>query len=164
MPVFLKAIIQIFKNSVFRFITYPITISLTLFLHPFPYPFPSSLTYPYPAFLVGKWSGWLMKTWRGSESSLHVPTKKMTVTIIERDQTGRHPSLQVFQGCMGRVPWIPYGGCAYGSNLAVLIAIPVFISDSSAKNYLCSRLSKFLAKLHCCKKYCHVHQLTPSCI
>ena len=43
--------------------------------------------------------------------------------------------------------------------LAILIAIPVFISDNSAKNYLCSCLSKF----HC-YKHCHVHQLTPSCI
>jgi len=113
MPVALKATIQIFKNSVFSFIIYPITVSLTLFLHPFPYPFPSSLLYSYPAFLVGKGPRRLMKIWRGSESSLHVPTKiKMTVTKIERDQTGRHPSPQVFQGCMGRVPWVPYGGCA----------------------------------------------------
>jgi len=52
MPVVLKATIQIFKNSVFSFSIYPITVSLTVFLHPFPYPFPSSLPYPYPAFLV----------------------------------------------------------------------------------------------------------------
>jgi len=39
MPLLLKDMIQIFKNSVFRFITYAITVSLTVFLHPFPYPF-----------------------------------------------------------------------------------------------------------------------------
>jgi len=53
MPVLLKAMIQIFKNSVFSFIIYPITVSLTLFLHPFPYRLPS-LSYPYPAFPVGQ--------------------------------------------------------------------------------------------------------------
>ena len=111
MPVLLKAMIQIFKNSLFRFITYPITVSLTLFLHPFQYPFPSSLTCPYPAFLVGKGPERLMKIWRGSESTR--THEKTTVTKIERDQIGRHhPSPHVFQGCMGRVPWVPYGGCA----------------------------------------------------
>jgi len=30
--------------------------------------------------------------------------------------------------------------------------MPVFISDNSAKNYLCLRLLKFLAKFHCGKK------------
>jgi len=41
----------------------------------------------------------------------------MTVTKIERDPIGRHPSPQVFQSCMGRVPQATYGGCAHGSNL-----------------------------------------------
>jgi len=135
---------EIFKNSLFSFVIYPITVSLTLFLHPFPYHLPR-LPYPYPAFPVGQGPGRLMKIWRGSESSLHVPTKKMTVTKIERDQSH-----------MVAAPM--------AVTLAILTAIPVFIIDNSAKNYVPvrSRLSKFLAKFHCCK-HCRVHQLTPSC-
>jgi len=88
MPVLLKAIIQIFKNSVFSFIIY----SHHCFTHTLSASVPillTQLTLPISSFLCGP--GRLMKIWRGYESSLHIPTKKMTVTKIERDQIGQHP-------------------------------------------------------------------------
>jgi len=43
-------------NSMFSFIIYSITVSLTLVLHPLPYSL-LSLPYPYPAFPVGQGPG-----------------------------------------------------------------------------------------------------------
>jgi len=144
----LKATIQIFKNSVFSFSIYPhhcFTHSLSASI---PIPISQELTVPIPIFPCGPGA----RATNENLERLYTYPWKMTVTKIERDQKGRHPSPQVFQGCMGRVPWVPYGGYVYVSNLAIFLIAIVFISDNSAKNYLCSCLSKFLAKFHCCKK------------
>jgi len=79
MPVQLKAMIQIFKNSVFSFVSYPITVSLSFCIH--------SHT-PY----IHKFSRWARgqgDQWKFGEAlklAYTYPRRKVTVTKIEKDQ------------------------------------------------------------------------------
>ena len=154
--------IQIFKNQcLVSLFTPSLFHSVTFCIH-------SHNPYIHKLFL---WARGQDNQWKFGEALklAYTYTRKMTVTKTERDPIGRHPSPQVFQSCMGRVPQATYGGSAHGSN-------PDNFSiqeraDSNRRHFLFFfvSLTSTLLQLHlrhyCLPFWCarRVHQLIPSC-